>query len=186
MTARVSVPNTQVFEYPTSLNETLQTQVNDTPLTLQNESIVVTYLHFGNADYNGIIFAQIKLSDNTYGYIDANSFIRTEQNTIQPTVVTNARTNENVTVYLNQSCTIELTQLSAETDVEILEQANGIAKITWGLGTSIGYISTASLSSDQISQMQLIGLILMSISIIIAIILICVVSLKKNEEIENE
>jgi len=187
MSARIVIPNTQVFEYPTSLDNALLTQVNDVPLTLsQNESIVVTYLDFGDADFNKITFAKIKLSDNTYGYIDTNSFVRTEQNTIKPTVVTNARTNENVIVYSNQSCTIELTQLSNGTDIEILEQANGIAKITWGLGTLVGYISTENLSSDQISNMQLTGLILMSTSIIIAIVLICVVASKKNKEIENE
>ena len=177
---RITIPNTEVFNYPTSLDNLNKQSAGENVILSKNDSITVANLAFGDADYNGISFARIQFSDNTFGYISIDSFTTESQNTIQPIVVANARTTDTVIVYNDENCTTELTQLSAGTDIEIIEQSNGIAKITWGLGTIVGYISTENLTTDQISQMQLIGLILMSISILLAIVLICFISTKKE------
>lgn len=179
-TGRITVPNTEIFSYPTSLGNLQRTENGENLIFSKDVYFNIINYDFGERDYNGIFFTKIMLADHSFAYIDSNSFVPVTQTTLKPTVATNARTTDTVTVYEDETCTTELTQLETGTDIEILEQSNGIAKITWGLGTAVGYISTQNLTTDQISEMQLTGLILMSVSLIAAIVLICFISAKKE------
>lgn len=173
-TARLVVPNTQIFSYPTSTNSQLLLENTTQPMTVVAE--------FTFSDYNNITFVAIDLGEGKFGYLDANCILDTATPVIEQTMVTNARTRSEVVVYADQACTIELASLDAGTNVQIIETQNGIAQIVWGLGTSFGYLAFSELDDGSLSQAQLIGLILMGLCILIAIVLITITATKNKKD----
>lgn len=173
-TARLIVPNTEIFGYPTSLDADLILEPLSPPFQVVAE--------FSFADYNNISFVAIRLGEGSFGYVNSNCILDTSTPVIEQTIVTNARTRSEVIVYADEFCTVPLITLPAGTNVQITERQDGVAQILWGLGISFGYLAVSELDDGSLSQAQLIGLILMAGCVLIAIALITVTAVKNKKD----
>ena len=171
--------NTAIYRYPSSLlndndNEVIITTIKKIS---QNEPPIFTVLSSTvyPTDNNNVDFYAIQYGD-IIGYVDKNSVIDVLIKPLDRIFVGNAETKNDIQIYSDYSLSIKSYTLNKNTKVQIESTTNGVSKIYW-LNDDIvfvGYTQSTNLNDGTLSTTQLIGIILMASTLLIAIIIICI------------
>jgi len=135
------------------------------------------------ADSNGATFVAIKYTKNEteyVGYIDSRTIISTKVNALPVESVPNATTKNETIIYAEKNCFNKSDVLSKGYNIKILSTLDGVSKIEYYVddGSSkilkTGYCKTTDLNTGQLSTAQILGIVLMCVSIIITIVVLII------------
>ncbi len=131
-------------------------------------------------DKNGIKFVAIEYSieDSSYiGYIDSKTIIPTTYEAPKVHSVPNAITRAETIVYQEKNCFNKIDVLTKGQEVKIINSLNGVSQIEYYVSDGeekvlmTGYVKTSFLDDGSLTITQIVGIVLIVVSIIITIII---------------
>jgi len=195
--SRLIINSSIVYVLPTTLSNDENGIVRTTDTlyqyTLDSNYFIVTPLNSAllPVDNNGISFVPISYTkDNIlkFGYIDARTIIETSITPLPSTFVTNATTREEVEIFANSNLDNAICTISRGVRVNVINTANDVCLIEWQENgvTLSGYISHIYIDDGKFSNMQILGLVMMTVALVCVILMLIAIHIrKKKARIEN-
>ena len=138
----------------------------------KGEKITITN-NAANIQNNGKEFAYAQTQDGSYGYVEISKTTQSSNDSQIKKTTTNASTNKDATIYATASNEQPITTLAKGSRIKIYGLLNPTAKYTritaedeFG-NIQTGYMLTSSITSDNITTLQLTGIILLVTSAIL-------------------
>ena len=175
--ARILLDNTSVFNYPSSLDDSMLATKENTPLTLSKNSIVQVLDAMPYADSNGITFARIEHEGEIY-FVNNYALSSIISQSAQP--IKTSLTKEEITIYADMDMQNEITNIPKDEFVEVLSESDGTSLIRWN--SYVGYVDSELLNDNLFSNLVFIGFVLLVVAIILAICVLCIVLHFKNKK----
>ena len=175
--ARILLNNTSVFNYPSSLDDAMLATTENAPLTLSRNTIVQVLDIMPYADSNGITFARIQHNGEIY-FVNNNALSSVVSQSAQP--IKTSLTKDEITIYADIDKQNEITNIPKDEFVEVLSENNGTSLIRWN--SYVGYVDSELLNDNLFSNLIFIGFVLLTIAIILAICVLCIVLHFKNKK----
>ncbi len=142
-------------------------------------------------DSNGASFAAIKFSKNgteVIGYVDSRTLVSCEQVAIETKSVPNAVTKAETIIYGEKNCFNKVDVLAKGSEVKILSNLDdGISKIEYYIFDGdneiikTGYCKTSFLDTGQLTIAQILGIVLVAVSVIVTVIVLVVYHRRKKK-----
>ncbi len=188
-TARVVVASTKLYILPSSV-ALYENYTADLQKITYGKNLTILFAPAYPTDSNGATFfaVQIENDENVY-YIDSRTVVGVEfDNDIPNQVVYNTSLRADTIVYSDQGLTTECDTIKKGTMVAILETVDGVAKIEYQLlnenneviDTAQGYIPRSFLNDGTLNATQIVGIVLMCVSLVMAIVI--AVALHQNNK----
>ena len=179
-TAKVITGFSKIFAMPISQQVAPDTYISSIA-TLEYEDIVsIIASPQILQDKNGIKFVAIEYSieDSSYiGYIDSKTIIPTTYEAPKVHSVPNAITRAETIVYQEKNCFNKIDVLTKGQEVKIINSLNGVSQIEYYVSDGeekvlmTGYVKTSFLDDGSLTITQIVGIVLIVVSIIITIII---------------
>ena len=189
--AKVVVNESKLFVLPTSLNIDADTKALFATKLTYDSFVEIVSAPMPPTDFNGVNFYAVKitLNDNeVIGYIDSRTVINVEDETLENVPVPNASTRAETIVYSDSNCENEVETIPQGTNVRIISSNDGVSFIQYFIednGQTIikeGYVRTSFLDDGTLTLTQILGIVLMCVSLIVAIIVAIVISKNKKKK----
>ena len=189
--AKVVVNESKLFVLPTSLNIDADTKALFATKLTYDSLVEIVLAPMPPTDFNGVNFYAVKitLNDNeVIGYIDSRTVINVEDETLENVPVPNASTRAETIVYSDSNCENEVETIPQGTNVRIISSNDGVSFIQYFIednGQTIikeGYVRTSFLDDGTLTLTQILGIVLMCVSLIVAIIVAIVISKNKKKK----
>ncbi len=141
-------------------------------------------------DSNGATFVAVqyqKDGTNYIGYIDSRTLVSSVLLVPDTKSVPNAKTKTETVIYSDKNCFNEIDIIAKGSDVKIVSTLNGVSKIEYyikdGEDTIIktGYCDAENLNNGNLTTAQIIGFVLMGISVIITITVLIILHRRKKK-----
>lgn len=144
-----------------------------------------------NLDSNGASFVAVKYNKNSselIGYIDSRTLVSCEQVAIETKSVPNAVTKAETIIYGEKNCFNEIDVLAKGSEVKIISNLDdNVSKIEYYIfdnGDEIiktGYCKTSFLDTGQLTTAQILGVVLVIISVLVTVIVLIVYHHRKKK-----
>lgn len=195
-TAKVITGYSRIFCMPISLPIAQDTFVPNLGTLRYGEIITIVASPQIAPNSNNVSFVAIKITkDDTeyYGYIDSSTILAYENSSSSTEVnlVPNATTRVETVVYQEKNCENEIDTLAKDCPVKIISTLGDVSKIeycvTEGENQIIktGYVKSSFLNDGTLTTTQILGFVLMIVSIIITIVVIVAYS-KRKKKLRNQ
>ena len=195
--SRLIINSSTVYVLPSTLsndeNGMVRTVDTLSQYTSNSNYFIVTPVDSATlpVDFNGVNFVPITYTLNDtikFGYIDARTIIETSITPLPNTFVTNATTREEVEIFANRNLDNAIYTLSRGVRVNVVNTANDVCLIEWqedGITLS-GYVSHIYIDDGKFSNMQILGLVMMTVALVCVVLMLIAIHIrKKKARIEN-
>jgi hypothetical protein len=191
---RVIIANASIYKYPTTLP--VPNQNNILKLVSQNTIFNVISYSYDIQDSMSNKFFEIKLDDNSYGYINRESAINNDLKSYQKVFQTNAKlitfnNEEKITTYnFNNDKYVQNTfyldenkRIFLEENLDTNKEYTKIVYLNNNNEQVSTYVLTKNIQTDKLTFHQILGFILLGIALILLIILpLLLTKYKKNKK----
>lgn len=145
-------------------------------------------------DKNGVSFVAIEyLKDSTIyiGYIDSSTIVRSTAEVPEVKSVPNAQTKAETIVYKEKNCLTKIDILAKGQKVKIVSSLNDVSKIEYYVYEGneeiimTGFVKSNFLDNGTLTTSQIIGIVLIGVSVILAIV-VTIIYIKKRKNQLNQ
>ena len=139
-------------------------------------------------DCSGTAFYAVEFEGNIY-YIDSRTAVGVEYDTaIDNEIVSNASTRAETIVYADESLTEEQDTLEKGYSITVLETKDGVCRIEYLVDgeSRSGYVSQSFVNDGTLTTTQIVGIVLMCLSLVLAIIIAIVIHFNNKKHRESK
>lgn len=181
--AKVVTGITKIFALPISQAIATDTYIASIGRLNYGDTIAIIASPTLSKDSNGATFVAVKYKKNGtdyVGYIDSRTVVSSELIMPDTKSVPNAKTKMETIIYAEKNCFNKVDVLAKGCDVKIISTLNGVSKIEYYVIEDeeeiikTGYCKSENLDTGELTTAQIVGLVLMSISIVVTVVVLII------------
>ena len=174
---------TKIFAMPISQAIATDTYISSIGRLNYGDTIAIIASPPLSKDSNGATFVAVKYKKNGtdyIGYIDSRTIVSSELIMPDTKSVPNAKTKMETIIYAEKNCFNKVDVLAKGCDVKIISSLNGVSKIEYYViegeeeVIKTGYCKAENLNTGELTTAQIVGLVLMSVSVVVTIIVLII------------
>ncbi|MBQ7977210.1 MAG: hypothetical protein IJ301_01235 [Clostridia bacterium] len=185
----VIVSNVKLFNLPNSVKPSETTYAPSLKKVSYGTILETIASPLYPTDKNGTNFIAVKVIDNEQNfvcYVDSRTVINSaDDNALANVLVSNASTRAKTTIYQDSALTQEIDNLEKNFSITLLEIKDDVCKIEYILDGEVksGYCHKSFVNDGTLSGTQILGIILVGVTLILAIcIAVCIAIVKKRKK----